>query len=68
MAAILLEAPASEPLSLAEAKAFLRVGVLQTFDWATVVPADKAGIALTAIGVASAILRFFTNSAVGAKE
>jgi hypothetical protein len=43
------------------------IGVLQTFDWTTVVPADKAGIALTAIGVASAVLRFLTNTPVGAK-
>jgi hypothetical protein len=44
------------------------VGVLQTFDWATVVPPDKAGIALTAVGVVSAVLRFLTSSPVGAKE
>jgi hypothetical protein len=41
------------------------VGVLQSFDWATVVPADQAGVALTVIGVAGAILRFLTSTPVG---
>jgi hypothetical protein len=44
------------------------VGVLQSFDWATVVPPEQAGIALTVVGVAGAILRFLTSTAVGARE
>jgi hypothetical protein len=44
------------------------VGVLQSFDWATVIAPDHAGIALTAIGVASAVLRFLTSTPVGEKE
>ena len=41
------------------------VGVLQSFDWATVVPPEQAGFALTIIGVAGAILRFLTSTPVG---
>ena len=44
------------------------IGVLQSFDWATLVPPDQAGIALTVVGVAGAILRFLTSTPVGAKE
>jgi hypothetical protein len=44
------------------------IGVLQSFDWATVVAPEQAGIALTVVGVAGAILRFLTSTAVGAKE
>jgi hypothetical protein len=44
------------------------IGVLQSFDWATVVAPEQAGIALTVIGVAGAVLRFLTSTAVGAKE
>jgi hypothetical protein len=44
------------------------VGVLQSFDWATVVPPDQAGIALTVIGIAGAVLRFLTSTRVGAAE
>jgi hypothetical protein len=44
------------------------VGVLQSFDWATVVPPDQAGIAITVIGVAGAVLRFLTSTRVGAAE
>jgi hypothetical protein len=44
------------------------VGVLQSFDWATVVPPEQAGVALTVIGVAAAILRVLTNTPVGAAE
>lgn len=36
-------------------------------DWATLVPPEQAGIALTVVGVAGAILRFLTSSPVGAK-
>jgi hypothetical protein len=43
------------------------VGVLQTFDWATVVPPGKTGVALTAVGVAAAVLRFLTSTPVGEK-
>ena len=44
------------------------VGVLQSFDWASVVPPEKAGIALTVVGIAGAVLRFLTSTPVGAKE
>ena len=44
------------------------VGVLQSFDWATVVPPDQAGIALTIIGVVGAVLRVLTSTPVGAAE
>jgi hypothetical protein len=44
------------------------VGVLQSFDWATVVPPEHAGIALTVVGVISAVLRFLTSTPVGEKE
>ena len=44
------------------------VGVLQSFDWATVISPEHAGITLTAIGVASAVLRFLTSTPVGEKE
>jgi hypothetical protein len=44
------------------------VGVLQTFDWASVVPAEHAGAALTIVGIAAAILRVFTSTPIGAKE
>jgi hypothetical protein len=40
------------------------VGVLQSADWATIVPPDKAGLALTIVGVAAAVLRFFTTTPV----
>lgn len=44
------------------------VGVLQTFDWATLVSEEHAGIVLTAIGIASAALRFLTSTPVGEAE
>ena len=44
------------------------IGVLQSFDWATLVPPEQAGIALTVVGVAGAILRFLTSTPVGASE
>jgi hypothetical protein len=44
------------------------VGVLQSFDWASVIPPEQAGIALTIVGVAGAILRFLTSTPVGSKE
>lgn len=44
------------------------VGVLETFDWTNVMSDERAGVMLTAIGVASAVLRFLTNTPVGASE
>jgi hypothetical protein len=44
------------------------VGVLQSFDWAMIVAPEHAGIALTVVGVASAVLRFLTSTPVGANE
>jgi hypothetical protein len=44
------------------------IGVLQSFDWASVIPPEQAGIALTVVGVAGAILRFLTSTPVGAKD
>jgi hypothetical protein len=44
------------------------VGVLQTFDWATVIPPDKAGLALTVVGVVSTVLRFLTTTPVGESQ
>ena len=44
------------------------VGVLQSFDWAAVIAPEHAGIALTAVGIVSAALRFLTSTPVGAKE
>ena len=43
------------------------VGVLQSFDWAAVVPPEQAGLALTIVGVAGAVLRFLTSTPVGTK-
>ena len=40
------------------------VGVLQTADWATIIPPDQAGLALTIVGVVAAALRFFTSTPV----
>jgi len=42
-------------------------GVLQTFDWASVVPQDKtwSGAMMMAIGVAIAALRAVTSTPVG---
>jgi hypothetical protein len=44
------------------------VGVLQSFDWTAVISPEHAGVALTAVGVASAVLRFFTSTPVGESE
>jgi hypothetical protein len=44
------------------------VGVLQSFDWASVIPAEQAGVALTVVGVVGAALRFLTSTPVGSKE
>ena len=42
-------------------------GVLQTFDWATVIPQDKtwSGIAMVAVGAAIAALRAVTTTPIG---
>jgi len=50
--------------TLAFSLALAVVGVLQTADWATIVPAEQAGLALTIVGVVSAALRFFTTTPV----
>lgn len=50
--------------TLAFSLAVAVIGVLQAADWANIVPADKAGLALTIVGVVSAILRFFTSTPV----
>ena len=50
--------------TLAFSLAVAIVGVLQTADWATIIPPDQAGLALTIVGVASAALRFFTSTPV----
>lgn len=44
------------------------VGALESFDWTDLVPPDQAGLALTAVGVAAAVLRFLTSTPVGARE
>lgn len=44
------------------------VGVLQTFDWATVIDPEYAGVAFTVVGVAGAVLRFLTDTPVGARD
>ena len=43
------------------------VGVLQTFDWATVIPQDKSwsGVVMVGIGAMIVALRFVTNTPVG---
>ena len=50
--------------TLAFSLAIAVVGVLQTADWATIIPPDQAGLALTIVGVVSAALRFFTSTPV----
>jgi len=50
--------------TLAFSLAVAVVGVLQTADWATIIPPDQAGLALTIVGVVSAMLRFFTSTPV----
>lgn len=37
-------------------------GVLQTADWVDLLGSERAGIAVTAIGVIGAILRFMTDT------
>jgi len=53
--------------TLAFALAIAVGGVLQTFNWATVVPQDKtwSGVAMLAVGAAIAVLRAITDSPVG---
>ena len=45
-------------------------GVVQTFDWATVVPQDKtwSGIMMVGIGAAIAALRAATTTSVGKSD
>ena len=50
--------------TLAFSLAVAIVGVLQSADWATIVPAGKAGLALTIVGVVSAVLRLVTSTPV----
>jgi hypothetical protein len=42
-------------------------GVVQTFDWATVIPQDKtwSGIAMLAVGGVVAALRYVTTTSIG---
>jgi len=53
--------------TLAFALAIAVGGVLQTFDWATVIPQDKtwSGIVMIAIGAGIAGLRAITSTPVG---
>lgn len=53
--------------TLAFALAVAVAGVLQTFDWATLVPQDKSwsGVVMIAIGAAIAGLRAITTTQVG---
>ena len=46
------------------------VGVLQTFNWASVIPQDKTwtGAVMIAIGAVIAALRFVTTTPVGKSE
>lgn len=41
------------------------VGVLQTFDWTSVLGSERAGVIVTVIGVISAALRVVTTTPVG---
>ena len=50
--------------TLAFSLAVAIVGVLQAADWATIIPPDQTGLALTIVGIASAVLRFFTSTPV----
>jgi hypothetical protein len=42
-------------------------GVLQSTDWSTLVPEDRVGPVMVAIGVAMAVLRILTDGPVGRK-
>jgi hypothetical protein len=44
------------------------VGVLQSFDWASIIAPEQAGVALTVVGVIGAALRFLTSTPVGSSE
>lgn len=37
-------------------------GVLQTVDWIDVLGSDRAGLVVTAIGIAGTVLRFLTDT------
>lgn len=43
------------------------LGIATTFDWTSVVNQQTAGYILTAVGVVTGILRFFTTGSVGEK-
>ena len=43
------------------------VGVLQSTDWSTLIPEDRVGPVMVAIGVAMAVLRVLTVGPVGRK-
>jgi len=53
--------------TLALALSVAVIGVLQAFDWASIIPQDKTwtGIAMMAIGGAIAALRAVTNTPIG---
>ena len=53
--------------TLAASLAIAVMGVLQTTDWTTVVPADKVGPVMVGIGVLMALLRVVTSGPVGRK-
>lgn len=44
-------------------------GVVQTFDWATIIPQNQtwSGIAMLAVGAVIAALRYITTTPVGSK-
>lgn len=44
------------------------LGAAQTFDWATIVPAQDVGPVMIAIGAAVAILRAVTSTPVGTSK
>lgn len=45
------------------------IGILQATDWVSLLNNPKtAGIVVTAIGVASAVLRFMTNTPIGKSD
>jgi hypothetical protein len=54
-------------LGFAVALAFC--GVLQAFDWTTVIPQDKGwtGVAMIAVGTVIAVLRYVTTTPIGTK-
>jgi hypothetical protein len=51
--------------TLAASLAIAVIGVLQTTDWATIVPPDKVGPVMLGIAVLMAVLRVLTDGPVG---